>query len=257
VGGALDSAVCYNCGAPLSGPFCATCGQKAQALNPSLHDLLHDFTHEILHVDGRIFQSVKKLLFSPGFLTLEVVNGRRARWISPLRLYLVFSLVYFAVSASDTTNLRVTGDSEDLAQIGFSSEQELRETARDALNTWAPRVMFVLVPFSALLVQLVCRRSGRNYPQHLFFALHLHAAVFAAGAVLAAARMTHNLVVARTCGVLVFAYAAFYVVTAFRRVYGGSMRRALMRAAIFAGIYWIATIGTTLAIVLPAIFWRR
>ena len=256
MGSGPDSAFCYNCGAPLSGRFCAACGQKAKPLNPTLRDMLHDVTHEMLHVDGRIFQSIRRLLFSPGFLTLEVFNGRHARWISPLRLYLIFSLFYFAATATDTSSMRVTGDNEDLAQIGFSSEQELRDTARHALNTWAPRVMFVLVPFSAVLVQLVCRRSGRNYPQHLFFALHLHAALFAVGTVLGGARLTHNEVVARVFGVLVFIYAAIYVVIAFKKVYGGSLPRAVMRAAIFAGIYWIATIGTTLAIVLPAIFGR-
>jgi uncharacterized protein DUF3667 len=264
MGSGPGSAVCHNCGESLSGRFCAACGQKAGPLNPTFRDLVHDFTHELLHVDGRIFQSVKKLLLSPGFLTLELFKGRRARWISPLRLYLVFSLLYFAASASSTENMRVTvgggssaENADDLARLGFKSEQELQETAQRALHTWVPRVMFVLVPFSAWLVLVVYRRSGRNYPQHLFFALHVHAALFAAGAVLAAARLTGNVVAARLVGLLAILYAVVYVVTAFKNVYGGSLRRAVMRAAIVAGIYWVAIVGATLAILLPAVLGRQ
>ena len=263
MGSGPDSALCYNCSAPLSGPFCAACGQKAKALNPTLGDLIHDFAHEMLHVDGRIFQTAKRLLISPGFLTLEIFNGRRTRWISPLRLYLVFSLIYFAASAADTRHVRITfnggaqATADDLARLGFDSEQELQETMQRALHTWAPRVMFVLVPFYAWLVLLVCRRSGRNYPQHLFFAFHVHAAMFAAGALLAAARLTHNVIVARGFGVLTIVYAVVYVVASFKNVYGGSLRRAVMRAAIVAGVYWFAVIGATLAIMLPAVLGGR
>ncbi len=254
MGSGPDSALCHNCGNALSGPYCATCGQQAKPLNPSLHDLVHDVTHEMLHVDGRIFQSVKKLLLAPGYLTLELFNGRRARWISPLRLYLVFSLLYFAAAASSIGNTRGGNEatSEDLAGLGFNSEQELQETVQHVQHTWAPRVMFVLVPFAAWLVLLVCRRCGRNYPQHLFFALHVHAALFAAGALLAVARMTNNTIIARLFAVLTIVYAVVYVVLAFKNAYGGSLRRALMRAAIVAGIYWVAIVAATLAIVLPA-----
>jgi len=70
---------CPNCGRPLDGAFCATCGQKVRSLNPTLHDLLLDLTHELLHVDGKIFQSVRLLLMRPGFLTREYFEGRGYR----------------------------------------------------------------------------------------------------------------------------------------------------------------------------------
>ncbi|MGH8639496.1 MAG: DUF3667 domain-containing protein, partial [Burkholderiales bacterium] len=182
-----DSTVCYNCGSTLRGSFCSACGQKAQPLNPTFHDLFHDFTHEMLHVDGRIFRSVRHLLLSPGFLTVEQFQGRRARWISPLRLYLVFSLTYFAVSSvGGGVRIGVTGTdqetAEELQKLGFQSEEELQAAVTEAQAKWTPRVMFVLVPLFAWFVHIACRRTGRYYPQHLFFALHVHAAWFAVGA---------------------------------------------------------------------------
>ena len=94
-----DLTVCPNCDAPLTGRFCAQCGQKVMPVGPTLSYFLHDLTHELLHVDGKIFRSVRLLLFRPGFLTREYFLGRRARYISPIRLYLIFSLAFFAASA--------------------------------------------------------------------------------------------------------------------------------------------------------------
>ena len=99
-----DSEFCHNCGIRLVGRFCAACGQKALPLSVTLHDFIHELTHEILHVDGRIVQSIRRLL-SPGFLTREYIQGRRARWISPIRLYLIFSVAFFGLSA--LTGMRV------------------------------------------------------------------------------------------------------------------------------------------------------
>ena len=72
-------AICRNCSAPLDGPFCARCGQKAAPLNPTLRGLAREAALELLDVDGRIFRTVRLLLTRPGFLTREHLAGRRAR----------------------------------------------------------------------------------------------------------------------------------------------------------------------------------
>ena len=95
-----ETTVCRNCGAALLGAYCAECGQKAEPPNPSFHHLWHDLSHELLHVDGKIVESVRLLLLKPGFLTREHSDGRRARYVTPLRLYLIFSVIYFGVLAA-------------------------------------------------------------------------------------------------------------------------------------------------------------
>jgi Protein of unknown function (DUF3667) len=257
---ASDSTTCHNCGTPLTGAFCAACGQKAQALNPSLHDFAHDATHEMLHVDGRIFQSVRRLLVSPGFLTREYFEGRRARWISPLRLYLIFSVIYFGVTAfgASSVNVGVTGTDQETAQelekLGFRNEAELQEAVSHAMAKWTPRVMFVLVPLFAWFVHIVCRRLGKNYPLHLIFALHVHAAWFAAGAVAAAAELTRSTVVAGLFTGLAFIYAAIYFVLALRTAYPASTGRAVLRAVAIGLAYSVAAGLALAAIIVPVIF---
>lgn len=255
-----DSLDCFNCGTPLTGPFCAACGQRAVSLNPTLRDVLREATHELLNVDGRIFRSVRTLLFAPGYLTREHLEGRRTRWVPPLRLYLVFSLIYFGVASLGASHLRIetTGTdretAEGLQRLGFESEQELRETVGHAQQVWAPRLMFVLVPLFAWLVHVAFRRSGRNYPQHLYFALHVHAALFAMGAVAAGIGLLGTGIVWTALTVVVVVYSAVYFVLAFRAVYGGPLRGVILRAAFVGVAYYLLVITATLAVVLPILF---
>jgi hypothetical protein len=254
---------CPNCGRDLEGRFCAGCGQKVTALNPTAHDFLHDLTHELLHVDGKIFQSVRLLLTRPGFLTSEYFKGRRARYVSPIRLYLIFSVVYFAIAAAAPSSdkygvqVKTTGNPEEAVRaIGFESEEQLEAAVNAAISTWAPRIMFVLVPLFALLVNVVTRRSGRNYPQHLYFAFHVHAAAFALLALRAAMRL------ARPTGWLVeifqfvvMAWVVVYTGLAFRRAYDGTAARAVLRTAV-VGLLYLFALGLALAAIIAPLIQR-
>lgn len=80
---AIDQSECLNCGTELQGEFCTRCGQKVAHPNPSFHDLYHDFTHEMLHLDGRLWSSLRLLFTKPGFLTREYIAGRRAPYLPP------------------------------------------------------------------------------------------------------------------------------------------------------------------------------
>jgi hypothetical protein len=258
----LESTACYNCGATLGGAYCGTCGQKAMPLNPGVHEFLHELTHELLHVDGKIFRSVKKLLVAPGFLTVEHFQGRRARWVAPIRLYLIFSLVYFSISAlAPAGGMRVVArgkTAEDevqaLNRLGYSSEHELQAAVGHARHTWAPRIMFVLVPLFAYFIQLSARGTGRNYPQHLYFGLHIHAAWFAAGAVAAAAALLLPAIVSGVVSTLAVVYGLTYAVLAYRAAYGRTIGQAIWRSAIVLTAYWVATIVALLGVLLPVLF---
>jgi hypothetical protein len=245
----------------LGGAFCTRCGQKVAPLDPSFYDFVHDFTHELLDVDGRIFNSVRKLLLSPGFLTREHFEGRRASWISPIRLYLIFSIAYFAItSLAPAHALPVAGNEDsdpeaiiELQRLGFENLRALEEAIEGARAHWAPRLMFLLVPLNAWLVGLAWRRRRRNYPQHLYFALHVHAAWFAAGALVAAARLAAPSIVPRSLDTLALLYGFVYAMLAFRLAYGATLSQAVMRMTAVLGIYFvvvvIASVGTALAVI--------
>ena len=246
-------AQCPNCGRDLEGAYCAECGQKATALNPTLHDFVHDLTHELLHVDGKIFRSVRLLLTKPGFLSREYFAGRRARYISPIRLYLIFSVVYFGVSALMSTPL-TEQDRAELQKLQGSSSRLANPEVGGRLEAWMPRAIFVLVPVFALLTSMVTRSSGRNYPQDLYFAFHTHAAVFAIATVWMIVRSAKSEAAEATADLILLAFVAWYVAAAFRSAYGGTWRRAVGRAAFVGVTYFVAIVMATAAVVLIALW---
>ena len=90
-----EQRMCRNCEAPLAGEYCGDCGQRDRPGDLRLRDLAGEFTREILSWDSRLWRTLLPLLFRPGFLTVEFFQGHRARYVAPLRLYLIISFVLF------------------------------------------------------------------------------------------------------------------------------------------------------------------
>jgi len=123
--GPAGTAVCANCGAPVSGHFCSNCGQRVEH---SVHSVWHfagEAFEDLTHADSRLWGTVGALLFKPGFLTCEFLAGRRVKYLPPLRLYLVLSLLFFVVAAYDSDNtvliLMAPGGDQSLAANGLYS----------------------------------------------------------------------------------------------------------------------------------------
>jgi Protein of unknown function (DUF3667) len=91
---------CDNCGALVGGRYCAACGQR---LEPPVHSVWHFAklaTEDLTHADSRVWRTLGALLLQPGKLTAEFLAGRRARYLPPVRLYLVLSVIFFLCAAA-------------------------------------------------------------------------------------------------------------------------------------------------------------
>jgi hypothetical protein len=89
--------VCANCHAPLSGAYCAACGQRNE---PHIHTVAHfagEAFESISHADSRLWRTLWYLITRPGFLSREFFEGRRVQYLPPFRLYLVISVLFFVV----------------------------------------------------------------------------------------------------------------------------------------------------------------
>jgi hypothetical protein len=86
---------CRNCGTPAPLKFCPECGQETTLHPPSLGEFLHEFIGHYVALEGALWRTLGLLVRRPGKLTREYLEGRRRRYVLPLRLYLTASFVFF------------------------------------------------------------------------------------------------------------------------------------------------------------------
>ncbi|MDG2070348.1 MAG: DUF3667 domain-containing protein [Pseudomonadales bacterium] len=91
----MTGTICPNCDTPLHGPYCSTCGQHQGRYDQVFSQLVSESLGDIFRLDARGSNTLLSLLFRPGQLIVEFLAGARARFISPVRLYLVASLLLF------------------------------------------------------------------------------------------------------------------------------------------------------------------
>ncbi|WP_199555618.1 DUF3667 domain-containing protein [Sandaracinobacteroides hominis] len=126
---------CLNCEAPLSGAYCSNCGQKAHLHRSILH-AVEEFLHGILHFDSKLWHTLPLLLFRPGKLTWDYVHGHRARFISPVALFLltVFTMFFvfgFLGSASAPDGMTVVTDPVRKAKALATANTGIAEMDRE------------------------------------------------------------------------------------------------------------------------------
>lgn len=88
---------CKNCGATTQGNYCQQCGQATHLHVPSAREFLHEFIAHYVALEGKLWKTLALLIVKPGVLTREYIDGRRVRYLEPLRLYLTFSIIFFAL----------------------------------------------------------------------------------------------------------------------------------------------------------------
>jgi hypothetical protein len=253
---------CLNCGAELRGEYCHACGQKAASMQVGMHDFVHDATHEFLHLDGKILQTVKLLVTKPGALTREFLAGRRVRYITPVRLYLTMSLLFFTLVAI------LPGHPQPIVKIGGMKQPTAKTASQRRLLTGlqkaqkdlphvsekilhhVPKVMFVLMPIFALLTWAFYREQQRFYIPHLYYAVHFHAFVFL---VMSVYVLLTRLVLQRPVAATLILVNVPYHFIALRRVFGGSRGITFAKGFAIGFLYWLIAVMTMMVVALAVI----
>src|SRR6266545_2163972 len=86
---------CENCGAHLTGHYCGQCGQAAIDYRRSFRHVIADVLESFLNWDSKFFTTIALLILKPWRLTNEFLAGKRVRYVNPLRLYLLASILFF------------------------------------------------------------------------------------------------------------------------------------------------------------------
>lgn len=125
---------CLNCGLVFEVPdeFCPRCGQENHQKVKSVRMFLVDSFNDVLDIDSRFYRSVFPFLFKPGLLTNEYINGKRKRFVQPIRVYLVFSFIYFFASSLEVNKL--TNQKELKSKIKNTTISDQTRRTRDSIQ---------------------------------------------------------------------------------------------------------------------------
>src|SRR5881396_2200287 len=116
---------CENCGTQLSGKYCSVCGQPAIDYRRSFRHVIVDVLDSFLNWDSKFFATLGLLIVKPWKLTNEFLAGKRVRYLHPLRLYLLASILFFFAVNYGAKGIRL--------QPGKIAEEHRAEVA-DAIN---------------------------------------------------------------------------------------------------------------------------
>ena len=189
------SSRCPNCDTALHGQFCPACGQNQKQPDRFFLHILSEAFEDVFRIDSKAARTLFSLMLKPGFLTVQYFAGRRARYVQPLRLYLITSLLFFfflsfqaalksdadiAVTIDDTTaedakelqtDIKTSFDSFDISFLTPEQNEALANTVQ--VQSDKATLLYTENPgeFAARLLDRILELA----PQIMFFLLPLFA----------------------------------------------------------------------------------
>jgi len=234
----MPDTVCPNCNAALRSAdhYCSNCGQEVFG-DGTLRSFVEQFLGDYFTFDSKIIRSVVPLMLRPGFLTLEFMAGRRARYIPPLRMFIFLSILFFLV-------IGWSGAGTD----GRTAVEELQDQVfwDHFFTSILPKLFFLFLPLFAVLVHVLHRKRGASYVQPFIFSAHFHAFVFLAFTIyglLSRMFITWGLVHINQALISFFLlYTVWYLWMALRNVYRATLGPQLLRAIALCSLYMVCLV---------------
>ena len=93
----IKTEICLNCETHLrpEDNYCPNCGQKNTThIIPLKHILLETF-EDFFHFDTKLWNTIKTTFAHPGKITRDYLEGKRARYVPPVKFYIFISFIFF------------------------------------------------------------------------------------------------------------------------------------------------------------------
>ncbi len=246
---------CLNCGTPLLGQFCSHCGQAShEGRHPTIAHFGHELVHEFVHVDGKIFRTLKALLFQPGLLTQEYWQGRITPWIRPLRIFLVvvalnllivhdkvgpmnFQVgVYRDSKGQRDVEINSTGSAPSRRKDLVAAPEHDRHEFEASFRTAYSSIRYFSVILYAAGAWLLFRRRQKFFVNQLVASFHIYSFWY----LMAAAGGRFDLLHVPSAILVVL-----YLFLSIRRLYGHGWLKSVLQTALLAS--WLGLIELVLA----------
>lgn len=144
---------CLNCEHPLdiSDIYCPHCGQLNSTKKLAFDDFFNEFFAGVFAYDSRLRRTLKALLFQPGKISQDYIQGKRMRYANPFKFYLSASIVFFILWSSTNDFDGIASDETPAEQMQNMSKEELAELRQDLSSV--PEVAGAALPIDSLIVE--------------------------------------------------------------------------------------------------------
>ena len=240
-----QGSACLNCGAALTGKFCAACGQKrVDRRDLSVRRFFGHVLNELTDLQSnKILRTFGALLFKPGLLTAEYLAGKKGFHIGPVRLYLTFSALYFLFAwgvLSDVRGGGVERTTRSRPVIAMARQRGIEpQVLADRIHQRAERIAGVLrfasVLVSGVFLSVLYFSLKKYYVEHLVFSFHYYSFDFFCKSLFALIYVITVALGAKMPAMLLnffYPVAFLYMMFALRRVYGQSWPWTVLKALI-------------------------
>jgi hypothetical protein len=245
---------CTNCGGA-SSDYCVRCGER----QPGHHDLsvkhfAHDVVHEFVHLDSKLFRTLRDIVAKPGFLTEEYFAGRKSRYIPPLRLFLtLFALQFLAFTFYQPAAIFTVASMKKLDKAGALTKlidkravklHLTREEFEERLDErWHKNYSLLqLMNIVGVAVVLKVLHRKRYFAEHLVFAAHFLALSYIVALVvdwpIYAIAGFHPGPLQKAVSAVTIGILLVYLFIAQRRFYSGGTARTAIKTVLLAGGRW-------------------
>ncbi|WP_262696087.1 DUF3667 domain-containing protein [Kordiimonas aquimaris] len=133
-----DGNRCNNCKAPLTGPFCHICGQRDDDLRRPIWTFFRELLDALFDTDSKIIKTIITLVLLPGGLSRAFMEGKRARFLPPFRLYVVLLFVFFSTLSIANVliiDIHVEPKAEQVAaRVALEAQIEAAKKVREDLK---------------------------------------------------------------------------------------------------------------------------
>lgn len=303
----FDFLICPNCGETEVGKYCPNCGQSNKNFNKPIKEILIDLFDSI-NLDIRLLNTLVPFFIKPGFLTEEYFKGRRKRYVPPVRMYMIFSILFFflvqfttsdeikndfvgvntnelddstekksditeenqaAMIKSDSAQFKsfITSKNLEKQDLETIKEETLNDTSKTSwekqlvvggLNAAEKKevffdrflnnlsyVLFLLMPFFALILALILWKSRLLYVHHLIFSINFHSFIFGISSLLIVLMKLFpdsisNFIVYLLWGIPI--YLMFGIKRFYKRTYTGAFFKTLGSLTLYSFIISIVLI---------------
>lgn len=183
----MNSMNCKNCNTNFEGNFCNNCGEKVVRVGDfALMKIGSQALDSITHLDSKLYKTVKLLLFYPGKLSTNYIEGIRIPYMKPFQIFIISNIIFFLIFSNDDL-FKVPSsyfflESFDGLKIlekvrGISTETGLNETEianlyDHASTNFAKGLLVFLIPLIALVGKLLNYKQKMEFGKHLIFATH-------------------------------------------------------------------------------------